>query len=176
MDIHETACSHGPLRPGSSQEAANFIVVVPQLPQPGGDIWHQHADAVQQIVRQVQTEYRGDPNRTYLTGFSYGGNGVFDVASGQQAFWAALWPVDPTKLWSSNPQRPIWLWYGTDTLQQNQTTVDKLSLQSAPANGIPAGDSFYTNTGLCHVPTATSAYADSRVYKWLANTALLKVA
>jgi poly(3-hydroxybutyrate) depolymerase len=152
----------------------DFIVVVPQMPcLPGegirsfSDNWIDYADTVRQVVETVRKEYRGDHQHIYLTGFSLGGNGVLDIAQAQPNFWAALWPVDPTRPYGNSPQSPIWLWYGKDTLQQNQTTVGNLSLQSTPANGIPAGDSLCTNTGLPHVPTATSAYAADGVYDWL---------
>lgn len=173
--------SHGPLKVGSSQSATNdFIVVVPQMPcLPGGGIrsfsnnWKDYADIVKQIATTVQEQYRGDLQRIYLTGFSYGGNGVLDIAIADADakkrlnFWAALWPVDPTRSYGKIPQLPIWLWYGNNNLQPNQDTVKKLGLQCAPVNGIPAGDSLCTNTGLLHVPTATAAYEKDGVYAWL---------
>lgn len=89
MDIHRALTLHGPLRSGNPAVARQrFVVVAPQLPA-RGDLWLRSADAVRQIVRQVQAEHRGDPERTYLTGFSFGGNGVFDLALAQPGVWAA---------------------------------------------------------------------------------------
>jgi poly(3-hydroxybutyrate) depolymerase len=34
------------------------------------------ADSVRQLMTEIQRGYTGDPDRTYLTGFSFGGNGV----------------------------------------------------------------------------------------------------
>src|SRR5687768_3333865 len=66
---------HGPLRPGGSPLALReLIVVAPQLLR-AGDLWHREADAVRRIVEEVRAEHGGDPARTYLTGFSFGGNG-----------------------------------------------------------------------------------------------------
>jgi hypothetical protein len=33
---------------------------------------------VEQILRRVYNSFCGDPEKTHLTGFSYGGRGVFD--------------------------------------------------------------------------------------------------
>src|SRR5690348_14009645 len=75
--IRQALTRHGPLAAASSPLAtADFVVVAPQLPV-RGDLWYQHTEAVSQIVRQVQADHQADPGRTYLTGFSYGGNGVF---------------------------------------------------------------------------------------------------
>ena len=178
-DTEGLLTSHGPLKGGRFQGATDdFIVVVPQMPcLPGegrrsfNDNWKNYADTVKQIAETVQKQYRGDRQHIYLTGFSLGGNGVLDIAIAQARFnfWAKLWPVDPIRPYDKIPQLPIWLWYGNENLQPNQATVEKLSLQCAPVNGIPSGNSLCTNTGLCHVDTATSAYKEDRVYDWLRN-------
>lgn len=172
--------SHGPLKRNGKVQAAtaDFIVVVPQIPcLPGEgdrsfrDNWRDYADAVRQIVETVREKYRGDGQRLYLTGFSLGGNGVFDLAQDQPGFWAALWPVDPTRPCRNNLRCPTWLWYGTNTPQPNRATVGSLNLQPAPANVIPVGDSLCTDTRRSHVPTAATAYAEARVYNWLRGKA-----
>ncbi|HEY0036641.1 MAG TPA: hypothetical protein VGB66_08145 [Longimicrobium sp.] len=108
-EIFEGVTRHGPLRPGSDGSAMQqMIVVAPQLPA-AGDIWRRYADVVRDIVSRVQAEHGGDPARTYLTGFSFGGNGVFDLALCQPGFWAALWPVDPTRVPGGDPGLPVWM-------------------------------------------------------------------
>ena len=80
MPMQDALTRHGPLRPGNSSSALRpFIVVAPQMPV-RGDVWYRYAEHVRAIVKQVHEQHGGDPLRTYLTGFSFGGNGVFDLA------------------------------------------------------------------------------------------------
>lgn len=65
-------------------------MVAPQLPV-SGDFWHRHSDDVAAILGEVQTRYGGDQNRSFLTGFSFGGNGVLDLGLAQPDLWRALW-------------------------------------------------------------------------------------
>src|SRR5687768_16453486 len=90
MDIVEAMRRHGPLKGGQAAAAADrFIVVAPQLPAlRRGDNWAEYAAAVRDIVAAVPGR---DPGRTYLTGFSYGGNGVLSIAAAPatpKGFWA----------------------------------------------------------------------------------------
>lgn len=162
-EVRDALTRHGPLRPGSSPLAAQFIVVAPQLPEQG-DVWHRHAAAVHDIMKQVPARYGGDPERTFLTGFSFGGNGVFDLALVQRRFWAALWPVDPTRAPRADPARPVWLSSGAVSRRGKRTFVTRLHLVDDSGR---AGDRVYSDGGHDHVGTALSAYQDDRVYRWL---------
>jgi hypothetical protein len=42
--------AHGPLRFGSSPRTNDFIVVAPQLPGRGGDVWKDYAVSVKEIL------------------------------------------------------------------------------------------------------------------------------
>ncbi len=143
--IDRALTRHGPLRRGNaSQPSSTFVVVAPQLPQ-RGDLWYRHAAAVRRIVATVQEEQHGDSRRTYLSGFSFGGNGVFDLALSQPELWAALWAVDPTR--------------------HKQAFIRTLNLQ--PFREQPDGNRLYRDPGLNHVETARHAYDDDQIYRWL---------
>lgn len=163
-DIYSGITAHGPLRPGSSALATSeFIVVAPQLPA-RGDLWRFHTDAVCEMVAWLHSTYDADRNRTYLTGFSFGGNGVFDVALHAPALWAALWPVDPTRVPESDPGLPVWFSSGEASRRNADRFMERLRLQS---HGTPADDRIYQDEGLDHVGTATSAYRCDYIYEWL---------
>lgn len=165
LQIQQALTRHGPLRPGRSARATEqFIVVAPQLPR-RGDLWGRYADDVQQIVQQVQAHHGGDPERTYLTGFSFGGNGVFDLALKQPDFWAALWPVDPTRVPADDPERPVWLSSGEVSRRRERRFIERLHLE--PLRERPPGDRVYEDQGKDHVGTATLAYQNDRIYCWL---------
>lgn len=171
LEINAAITRHGPLRPGSSQRVTDFIVVAPQLPAPGGDVWQQYAPAVQEIVRAVQVEYAGNANRTYLTGFSFGGNGVFRLALTQSNFWAASWAVDPPAVPSGNPQRPVSLCLGQYSRGAGWEKYIQGLRQGQAAQGAN-GNLLINDRGNDHVRAAELAYSDDNVYVWLGTKQL----
>jgi hypothetical protein len=160
--IHPALTRHGPLAPSASARArAEFVVVAAQMPA-RGDLWHRHTADVREIVRQVRAEHGTDAERTFLTGFSFGGNGVFDLA--RDGPWAALWPVDPTRVPRTDPGLPVWLSSGEISRHAERDFIQRLRLE--PPMGTP-GDRVYLDEGQDHVGTARVAYADDRIYGWL---------
>lgn len=165
LPIRDALTRHGPLRSGSAVRArAEFIVVAPQLPA-RGDLWHRHADAVQEIVREVQQAHGVDLERTYLTGFSFGGNGVFDLGLEQSELWRALWPVDPTRVPRHKPQQPVWVSGGEASRYREGGFRSMLGIGTGLSSD--TDHCIYLDEGRNHVDTATFAYADDRIYHWL---------
>jgi predicted peptidase len=165
--IEDTLTGHGPLgkRISSQKATDDFIVVLPQLLCPHGkdkveDVWLQYADDVKEIVKTIQKEYGGDQKCTYLTGFSYGGNGVFEIALAQSSFWAALWPVDPTRVPKEKPKCPVWLF----SRSKNDLGFQKVKEDEPKTLN---GDFLYTHSDKDHVGTATFAYSQNEAYDWL---------
>jgi predicted peptidase len=157
---------HGPLNENAAAEARRrFIIVAPQLPKPGGDIWKKHAAVLKKIALSVATDYQGDISRFYLTGFSYGGNGVLDIAVLQSAFWAAYWPVDPSRKATAVIEEPLWISAGQYSRRHLKSYIDMLGVRKLNQEG--SGKHIYEDAGLTHVPTAATAYANSAIYKWL---------
>lgn len=156
---------HGPLSATASTRArSKFIVIAPQMPV-RGDLWYRYADNVLQIVSEVKAAHGADERRLFLSGFSFGGNGVFDLALLQRGYWAALWAVDPTRVPPSNPDRPIWLSSGQISRYYARAYQQRLQLE-LPAKESP-GERVYEDRGQDHVGTATYAYQDDRIYDWL---------
>uniref|UniRef100_A0A914RAS8 Phospholipase/carboxylesterase/thioesterase domain-containing protein n=1 Tax=Panagrolaimus davidi TaxID=227884 RepID=A0A914RAS8_9BILA len=90
MKILKALTLHGPLRPENLDRLKdNFIIIAPQTPK-AGDLWYKFSKHVHEIVQNVQNQCNGDVKRTYLTGFSFGGNGVFDIADSNPNFFAAI--------------------------------------------------------------------------------------
>ena len=156
---------HGPLRPDNDIAALeHFVIVAPQMPA-RGDLWHLHANAVFEIVNHVYRCHQGDPRRTYLTGFSFGANGVFDLAMVQPEIWSALWAVDPTRPPAKPLPRPIWLSIGERARHRKEAFVETLSL--LPANQQNDGDAIFDDHGADHIGTAVLAYRNIQIYEWL---------
>jgi hypothetical protein len=163
MPIERALTLHGPLRAGNPERVRrDFIIVAPQLPF-CGDAWLHFADAVRDIVTSVQAEHGADPKRSYLTGFSFGGNGVFDLGRAQPDLWAALWAVDPTRAPTDLP-RPLWLSVGVCARRRLPELVRNLALE--PNTGVD-NDRVYVDRGEDHVGSATAAYGSEEPYAWL---------
>lgn len=165
MPIRQALTRHGPLAAGSAPVAtARFLVLAPQLPAQG-DCWYQYAGAVEALVRRVQADHTGDPRRAYLTGFSSGGNGVFDLALVQPDPWAVLGPVDPTRVPEADPGLPVWLSSGEVSRYRAGEHIRRLRLE--PPTAAEPGERVYADQGQDHVGTARLAYQDGRIYRWL---------
>ena len=167
-DVREGVIRHGPLRRGTPAIAEQFIVVAPQLPRKG-DFWDRHAGAVVRLVEDECRRWNGDASRVYLTGFSFGGNGVFDLALREESRWAALWSVDPTRVPLPLVQ-PLFLSVGEAARHIAPGIIGVLGLHRAREQ--LAGDRLFLDEGLDHVGCATSAYRDARIYRWLLDKRL----
>jgi len=161
----------------------DFIVLSPQLPTRRQ--WEQpDFEKVENILRTIYNSFRGDPAKTYLTGFSFGGKGVFDFAAWAEELskkdpskvvsWAALWPVDDAHAQArpSCSVKRIWLHFGTWKPDPQKSTAMNLGLTQAETfrNGYPKTDGLYTDYtpfGYDHTTTCAVSYADWRVYEWL---------
>jgi poly(3-hydroxybutyrate) depolymerase len=163
-ELVKAVTRHGPLRSRASRRTANFVVVAPQLPV-RGDHWHRYAGAVHDIVDQACERFDADRSHAYLTGFSFGGNGVFDLAAAGGFRWAALWPVDPTRAPRDPLTPPVWLSVGEVTRAGLPRFVR--SMQLVEAKDVHPGARVYVDEGDDHVQAATRAYADDRIYDWL---------
>ena len=165
LDIFDALTRHGPLRSINPSTCTDpFVIVAPQLPFKG-DIWSRYAEPVRQIVLDEAKRFACDLRRLYLTGFSFGGNGVFDLSFAQPGIWAALWPVDPTRVPAQSITIPVWLSLGEISRLQARSFIRTLDLQSAEI--ATSADRIWSDAGEDHVGTATQAYNDERVYRWL---------
>ncbi len=109
-----------------------FVIVMPQCPQ--GRHWTDpvEMDLAMATLERETAEFHGDPERTYLTGLSLGGYGVWELARLHPHRWAAVAIVASGVFWSYAPERwqrtsslpaeyaramgktPVWLFHGTD--------------------------------------------------------------
>ena len=164
MAIDRALRRHGPLAASAAPLATReFIVLAPQLPI-AGDLWGRHADQVRTLIDEVCARHAVDVMRMYLTGFSYGGNGVFDLALAQPDRWAALWPVDPTRVPQRAPEQPLWLSAGDAARALRAPFVHALRLGAS-------GERVWADQGEDHIGSARVAYGDEGIYRWLLSFA-----
>lgn len=169
LPIESALSKFGPLQADAADLAQEFVVLAPQLPHAGDD-WHLYEQQIRRLVLRLQREQGADPRRCYLSGFSYGGNGVFDLGMAQPDLWAALWPVDPPRLPARGLMPPVWLSIGEITRRNAYEFIDRL--QSKPPDGELLSHRVHLDQQLDHVGCALQAYADTRIYRWLLRRVL----
>ncbi|WP_186438501.1 dienelactone hydrolase family protein [Cohnella terricola] len=91
----------------------NYIVITPQCPI--NTFWPENHLILVELVNRLIREYRVDQSRIYLTGFSMGGNGVWDLAAKTRGLFAAAVPI--AGWYESNEAQnlthiPIWVFHG----------------------------------------------------------------
>ena len=159
-----------------------FVVVMPQVP-----FNHHHwtdPDMMQTAMAALDAEERefdGDPDRTYLTGLSLGGYGVWEVARNYPRTFAAIAPVCGGIFWSYQPSRwseqttlpeeyarvlrrePVWIFHGADdpVVSPRQSELMFDALKTADGNV-----RFFEYAGVKH-NVWDKAYANPDLPHWL---------
>lgn len=164
-----------------------FIVVMPQVP-----FNHHHwtdpdmMETAMTALRAEETEFHGDPERTYLTGLSLGGYGVWEIARANAHVFAAIVPVCGGVFWSYQPSRwneqttlpeeyahalrhvPVWMFHGADdpivTPRQSALMFDALKSADGHAR-------FWEYAGTRH-NVWDKAYSNPDLPHWLLSHSL----
>jgi predicted esterase len=143
-----------------------FIVVTPQCPD--GVWWNP--EQVSQLIDDVESKYRVDPKRVYLTGLSMGGIGTLETAAMYPQRFAAIAALsggeDPA-LAQRLKTVPTWLFHGlADTTVPAQLSIDLAD--QLKQLGAPVKISLFPGVG--HGGW-DKIYADPDLYTWfLQNT------
>lgn len=153
----------------------DFIVLSPQRSQRG--YWDQQDfNEIQKILMRINDNFNGDQKRTFLTGFDFGGKGVFDFANWNEKIWAALWPVDPygesqrscdvSRIWFYSGSWGYWHEERRNTIT-NLQLLDAGTFQKDHPKKVRLFSDLSPHEQYDHNATCTTAYADWRVYNWL---------
>jgi len=82
-----------PVKKFNPRKDAKFIGLIPQCPLDRGFSSMPMSGVVVEIINWLEKHYRMDPNRVYLTGFSYGGTSTWHVAQQFPERFAAIIPL-----------------------------------------------------------------------------------
>ena len=152
------------------------IVVFPQCENTRGRVLHgwmagtDDADRALKILEQVEQDYRTDPKRRILTGWSMGGFGAWSIAASDPSRWSALAPIagGGQAEWAEKlKDLPIWAWHGDDDhavlVNRSREMVEALKTAGAAPrfNEIVGGDHESWRV----------AYADDRLIAWMLDPA-----
>jgi len=149
------------------------VVVSPQAPATYYS-WSDLIEPVDALVQQIETRYRIDPRRVYLTGLSMGGFGTWHYALQHPTRFAALVPIAGGYVQGSRAippnicvlrRTPIWAFNGTaDTIvYPYQPEILVQALRACGSTVVRL--TLYQ--GVDHFGSWPRAYADPALWKWL---------
>jgi hypothetical protein len=158
-----------PPNPSWLTKDAPFVAVIPECP--GGYLWEspEMAPVIGALVDQAIARCRGDRERVYLTGFSYGGSSTWVIAAGLPNVFAAIAPIDgratklPLETVTKLRDTAVYMVVGgsdRDFLPEAQRMRDALAVLPHPnfvSRIMPGGNHF------CYA----MVYADPTFWDWL---------
>lgn len=144
-----------------------FIVVSPQCP----DHIFWNADILIALLDEIQSEYRIDKNRIYVTGLSMGGFGTWELAIRQPDRFAAIAPVcgwnDPEKACTLKDV-PIWAFHGAKDMVVPVAASEKM-VEKLKSCGGDVKLSIYPEA---NHDSWTETYNNDELYSWLLEHSL----
>lgn len=156
---------HGPPKLIENGEEFPFILVAPQCPE--GKRWTHFLLELSLLINEVQTDYRVDSFRVYLTGLSMGGQGTWALAMYQPSKFAALAPIcgwTDTFEVCNLKDIPIWVFHGAQDLvvpiKHSEEIVE--TLKKCGSNKIK-----FTIYPEANHDSWTETYNNSEFYEWL---------
>ena len=153
---------HGPPKLIEQGKKFPFIVISPQAPVNEG--WEPQV--IIRLLKGIQTKYRVDKERIYLTGLSMGGFGTWAIAKKFPSVFAAIVPIcgggDTAELWKLR-NTPVWCFHGAkdDVVKPEQSYRMVNALKK-----------YNNNIKLTVYPDAnhdswTPTYNNDSLYTWL---------
>ena len=146
-----------------------FIVVSPQCPE--NMFWDN--DVLSGLLDEIQSSFRVDTNRIYVTGLSLGGNGTWSLALAEPNRFAAIAPVCGWSVPSAActlKDLPIWTFHG------DKDNVVPFSSSELMVNRLKAcdGNVKFTVYKNGNHNAWTETYNNEELYTWLLNHSLDK--
>ena len=144
-----------------------LIVVFPQAARGGTWASAGMQEMVMAEIDMASAEFHGDRKRTYLSGFSMGGNGVYSVAARWPERFAALiaisgaGPVDDVQRLRRVPLR---IFHGAE---DERVPVQAARRLVADLRKVGAAVEYTEYPDTRHGPTAERTYADAALLDWL---------
>jgi predicted peptidase len=136
--------------------------------------WDAPGTEVIRLINEVSQKYRVDSSRIYLTGFSYGGIGTWNLAGAYPEKFAAIAPIAAGRVSSTYTLRlvnmPIWAFHneGDDSmpLADHQSAIDAVT----KAGNKDVTFTIYPQRG--H-DSWTQTYSNPEIYDWMLKHSLI---
>lgn len=151
---------HGPPKIVAKKKDFPFIVVSPQAPVRG---WKPKQ--LLALLDDVESKYKVDKDRVYLTGLSMGGYGTWSLAAAAPGRFAAIAPIcggGNPKTAEKLKDMPIWVFHGAkDRAVPLKRSEDMVAALKKAGNKVKF--TVYPNAG--H-DSWTESYNNPELYKW----------
>ncbi len=149
-----------------------FLIIFPQKPSIQ-ETWLEDDDLVMAELKAVQSDYKVDDDRLYLTGLSQGGYGTWAIGAKHPDLFAAIVPIcggGDTEKVKALKSVPVWAFHGaadTTVLPAHSETMVR-ALKDA------GGDVKLTlYPGVDH-NSWDKAYREEKLYDWLLSHKRMK--
>jgi len=158
----ETIARIGPAPMLAKQTELPFILISPQCPE--GEAWS--VPKLNDLIDEVFAKYPIDPGRFYLTGYSMGGMGTWDLALEMPERFAAVVPIcgrgDPRDV-ARLKDTPVWVFHGG---RDPSVPVHRSIAMVDAVREIGGRVEFTVYPEVGH-NSWTRTYANEDLYKWL---------
>ena len=147
-----------------------LVIVFPQAARGGSWTSSGMPEMVMAEIDAASAEFRGDGKRTYLTGFSMGGAGVYAIGARWPDRFAALVAIagvhalDRTDALRGLRGMPMKVFQGA---QDTSVPVEPTRQLVAALKTLGAAVDYTEYSDATHGPTAERAYADQSLLDWL---------
>jgi predicted peptidase len=139
-----------------------FIVLSPQCPD--NVFWN--TNVLSALIDEIESHYRVDKSRIYVTGLSMGGNGTWSLALAEPNRFAAIAPVCG---WSHPVEfcklahMPIWIFHGAKDNVVPLNFSEQIVQQSKACGGANVKFTIYPEA---NHDAWTETYNNEELYKW----------
>ena len=164
----EKVKTHGLPKLISEGKEFPFIVLSPQCPD--NVFWN--TDVLSALIDEIESHYRVDKNRIYVTGLSMGGNGTWSLALAEPNRFAAIAPVCG---WSHPVEfcklahMPIWIFHGAKDNVVPLNFSEQIVQQSKACGGANVKFTIYPEA---NHDAWTETYNNEELYKWFLEQSL----
>lgn len=161
---------HGPPKLVEEGKEFPFIIVSPQCPE--GTRWNYQTLALTALLDEIESKYRVDKNRIYVTGLSMGGQGTWTLALTQPNRFAAIAPICG---WSDSwevckiSHIPIWVFHGA---KDNVVPVSESQEMVKALQDCGAKEVKLTIYPEANHDSWTETYNNPELYNWLLSHSL----
>lgn len=161
---------HGPPKLVEEGKEFPFIIVSPQCPE--GTRWNYQTLALTALLDEIESKYRVDKNRIYVTGLSMGGQGTWTLALTQPNRFAAIAPICGwTDSWEvcKISRIPTWVFHGAKDIVVPVTESQEMvkALQDCGAKEVKL--KIYPEA---NHDSWTETYNNPELYNWLLSHSL----
>jgi len=153
---------HGPPKIVEKRKDFPFVVVSPQCPE---NKWWEPQEVIA-LLDEIQSKYKVDPDRVYLTGLSMGGYGTWETATQSPERFAAIAPI----CGGGRPYTvrrlkdlPAWVFHG----EKDEVVPIKRSEEMVDGLKRAGGDVKFTRYPDAGHDSWTATYNNQELYDWL---------